>query len=160
MDFNPLERQKYDLIFGDLLICEGGEVGRTAIWRGELTECYFQKAIHRVRPLSTQEDGRFLFYVLYAAAKLGVFKAEGNKSTIVHLTAEKLKRHRFAFPSLTEQRSIILFLDHETAKIDTLISKIQEGIEKLKEYSAALVSAAVTGKIDVRETIGDHSSEL
>ena len=149
MDFNPYERQKYNLIFGDLLVCEGGEVGRTALWRGELTECYFQKAIHRVRPFSTQEDGRFLFYILYAAANLGVFKAEGNKSTIVHLTAEKLKKHRFAFPSLAEQRSIISFLNHETAKIDALISRIRNGIEKLKEYSSALISAAVTGKIDV-----------
>ena len=160
MDFNPYERQKYNLIFGDLLVCEGGEVGRTALWRGELTECYFQKAIHRVRPFSTQEDGRFLFYILNAAANLGVFKAEGNKSTIVHLTAEKLKKHRFAFPSLAEQRSIISFLNHETAKIDALISRIREGIEKLKEYSSALISAAVTGKIDVRGEISMQGSEM
>jgi type I restriction enzyme S subunit len=160
MDFNPLERQKFDLVFGDLLVCEGGEVGRTAIWRGELTECYFQKAIHRVRPLSTQEDGRFLFYVLYAVANLGVFKVEGNKSTIVHLTAEKFKGHRFAFPSLTEQRSIILFLDRETAIIDALISRVREGIEKLKEYSSALISAAVTGKIDVKGEISTQGSEM
>ena len=49
-----------------------------------------------------------------------------------------------------------LISTNETAKIDALISRIREGIEKLKEYSTALISAAVTGKIDVRETISDN----
>jgi restriction endonuclease S subunit len=54
---------------------------------------------------------------------------------------------------MLEQRAIVAHLDHETAKIDALISRIRDGIEKLKEYSTALISAAVTGKIDVREEI-------
>ncbi len=49
MDFNETERQTFSIEYGDLLICEGGEVGRCAIWENEITECYFQKAIHRVR---------------------------------------------------------------------------------------------------------------
>lgn len=53
-------------------------------------------------------------------------------------------------PPLAEQRAIAAFLDRETARTDTLISKIQEAIEKLQEYRTALISAAVTGKIDVR----------
>ncbi len=56
-------------------------------------------------------------------------------------------------PPITEQEQIVLHIDSETTKIDTLISRIRECIEKLKEYSAALISAAVTGKIDVREEI-------
>lgn len=55
-----------------------------------------------------------------------------------------------ALPSLSEQRSIVDFLDQETAKIDTLISEAQRAIELLKERRGALISAAVTGKIDVR----------
>ena len=54
-------------------------------------------------------------------------------------------------PSSCCQGAIGSFLDRETAKIDALIAKIREGIEKLKEYRTALISAAVTGKIDVRE---------
>ncbi len=56
-------------------------------------------------------------------------------------------------PPLEEQRKIAANLEHETVKIDALISKIIEGIEKLREYCTALISAAVTGKIDVREEI-------
>ena len=57
----------------------------------------------------------------------------------------------FVGPPIAEQLGIATFLDSEAAKVDTLIAKIREGIEKLKEYRTALISAAVTGKIDVRE---------
>ena len=50
MDFAPWERDRYSVRPGDLLVCEGGEVDRTAIWRGEIGECFYQKALHRVRP--------------------------------------------------------------------------------------------------------------
>ena len=55
-------------------------------------------------------------------------------------------------PPLPEQRAIAAFLDHETAQIDALIAKVHEAIDRLKELRTALISAAVTGKIDVRET--------
>ena len=56
-------------------------------------------------------------------------------------------------PDISKQQAIVTYLDRETAKIDALISRIGEGIEKLREYSSALISAAVTGKIDVRGEI-------
>jgi restriction endonuclease S subunit len=55
------------------------------------------------------------------------------------------------FPPPPEQRAIAAFLDQETAKLDTLIAKVQQGIALLREYRTALISAAVTGTIDVRE---------
>ncbi len=56
-------------------------------------------------------------------------------------------------PSVEEQRAIAAFLDREASKLDTLVAKIQTAIEKFQEYRTALISAAVTGKIDVRKTI-------
>jgi type I restriction enzyme S subunit len=73
MDFAPWERERYSLRPGDLLVCEGGEVGRTAIWRGELEECFYQKAIHRVRPRSGNESPRSFYYLMHTLAKRGVF---------------------------------------------------------------------------------------
>ena len=55
-------------------------------------------------------------------------------------------------PSLHEQHTIVAYLDRETAKIDALVAKVREAIERLRELRSALISAAVTGKIDVRET--------
>ncbi len=68
MDFAPSERERYLLRSGDLLVCEGGEVGRTAIWRGEVEECFYQKAIHRVRPRSEKEAPRFFYYLAKGSA--------------------------------------------------------------------------------------------
>ncbi|MBM3216239.1 restriction endonuclease subunit S, partial [Candidatus Poribacteria bacterium] len=56
-------------------------------------------------------------------------------------------------PSYSEQRAIAAFLDRETAKMDALIAKIREAIERLAEYRVALISAAVTGRIDVRQEV-------
>lgn len=67
------------------------------------------------------------------------------------INRETLNELRLPIPPLSDQGAIATFLDDETAKIDVLINKIQNGIGKLKEYRSALISAAVTGKIDVRQ---------
>jgi len=153
MDFSPWERDRYSVRPGDVLVCEGGEVGRTAIWRGEIEPCFYQKALHRVRPRAEREVPRFFFYLMYMVAKRGVFAGGGNQNTIDHLTAIQLKHYRFPFAPEPEQRAIAALLDRETARIDSLIAKVREAIERLKELRTALISAAVTGKIDVREEV-------
>ncbi|MFH1892560.1 MAG: restriction endonuclease subunit S [Candidatus Zixiibacteriota bacterium] len=151
MDIAPDEYTRFTLEEEDLLVCEGGEVGRTAIWRSELPVCAFQKAIHRVRPRSERDLPRFFYYVMRAAASSGIFLALGNPNTIPHLTAEKLRVYRFGFPPFEEQQRIVEYLEIETARIDAMTAKVGESIEKLHEYRTALISAAVTGKIDVRK---------
>ena len=71
MDFPPSERNRYMLRPGDLLVCEGGEVGRTSIWGGDIDECFYQKAIHRVRPRSESQIPRFFYFLMCALAKGG-----------------------------------------------------------------------------------------
>ncbi len=150
MDFPPPERDRYRLRPGDLLVCEGGEVGRTAKWAGALEECFYQKALHRVRPRFESETPRFFYFLMYALAKRGVLNAGGNPNTIDHLTAIQLRHYRVPFPPRLEQSAICDHLDRETAKIDALAAKVRAAINHLKEYRTALISAAVTGKIDVR----------
>jgi type I restriction enzyme, S subunit len=87
---------------------------------------------------------------MYAVAKRGVFAGGGNQNTIDHLTAVQLRHYRLPFGPPHEQHAIATFLDQETARIDSLVAKVREAIVRLKEYRTALVSAAVTGKIDVR----------
>ena len=67
-----------------------------------------------------------------------------------NLNTNILSRIPLAIPPLEEQYIIASHIAHETHKLDVLISRIREGIENLKEYRTALISAAVTGKIDVR----------
>jgi restriction endonuclease S subunit len=70
-----------------------------------------------------------------------------------HLNAEELGNCLVFLPSLTEQHAIADFLDRETAKIDALSGKVKEAIEKLREYRSALISAAVAGKICLKEVL-------
>ena len=70
MDIPPDQYDRYTVEEGDLLVCEGGEVGRSALWQGELVNCGFQKALHRLRPLNVQKDvPRFMYYSLRIAAR-------------------------------------------------------------------------------------------
>ena len=157
MDITPDEYDRYMVRPGDLLVCEGGEVGRCAIWPGELAECGFQKALHRLRPRNTLQDvPRFLLYVLRAAAGADAFN-DGLVSTISHLTGEKLRAHSLPFPPIAEQRAIAAFLDRETARIDSLSRRVETAMERLQEYRTALITAAVTGKIDVREPVYEEA---
>jgi type I restriction enzyme S subunit len=152
MDIAPAEVSRYTVQRGDLLVCEGGQVGRSAFWDGQLPVCGFQKALHRVRCVRPDRDfPRFLFYQLRLAAGLGVFAADGNESTIAHLTSEKLRRHRFAFPPLLEQKAMAGGLDAELRTMHAATQRLEREIDLLREYRARLVEDAVTGRLDVRE---------
>ena len=61
---------------------------------------------------------------------------------------------------LGEQQAIADFLDRETAKIDRMVAKVETAIERLQEYRTALITAAVTGKIDVREALGRREGSV
>ena len=147
MTFDASDRQRCELRVGDVLICEGGEVGRSAVWNHD-REIFFQKALHRVRPLE-ENVPRYLMYCLWAAAKLGVFEVEGNQATIVHLTGEKLREHRFPWPPLKEQEEIVRLIDTERKRIDQVTMSLQKQIELLTERRQALITATVTGKKSV-----------
>lgn len=72
-------------------------------------------------------------------------------STAEGLKASKLPMLRVIAPPLMEQHGIVDLLARETARIETLVAKVRDAIDRLKELRTALISAAVTGKIDVRE---------
>jgi type I restriction enzyme S subunit len=78
----------------------------------------------------------------------------GGTATIPHLTGEQLRRYRFPLPPVEEQRQIVAFLDAETAKLESLTTEAQRAIDLLQERRTALISAAVTGQIDVRQLSG------
>lgn len=146
---NKTDCAKYAVKDGDLLVCEGGDVGRAGIVRCPPIGMIIQNALHRVRPKADNEL-RFLMYLLELAASLGWFEIICNRATIAHFTSDKFGALRIPLPPLPEQCAIADFLDRETARIDRMIKKIGEAIDKLQEYRSALITAAVTGKIDVQ----------
>lgn len=133
MRFEESESERYGLKPGDLVVCEGGEPGRCAIWRGEIPEMKIQKAIHRVR---TNKDysNEFLFYRFLLAGRNGELKKHFIGSTIKHLTGFSLKQVEFDFPSLTEQQDIAKVLTALDAKIE-----LNNGINAELEAMAKLL---------------------
>ena len=147
MDIEESEYGRYTVAPGDLLVCEGGEVGRAAIVPERSGTIGFQKALHRLRALADDEHPAFMYFVLSWAALRGVFSQSGL-STIAHLTGEQLRKYRFPKPPIPEQVQIAAFLDRETGKIDTLVAEQQNLIALLKEKRQALISHAVTKGLD------------
>lgn len=149
MDIEVGEYARYTVRDGDLLVCEGGEVGRAAVAQAVDTVIGYQKALHRLRAISDDEHPRYMFYTFAWAARAGAFAGEGH-STIAHLTGEQLRKCRFPKPPDDEQMAIASFLDAETARLNGLETAATHAVDLLKERRSALIAAAVTGRIDVR----------
>ena len=104
MDFKEKDRKTFSLKDGDVLICEGGEVGRAAIWRNQMADCYFQKAIHRARPNQSVALPEYVMFWLWFMSKNGGFKDHVTSATIAHLTGEKLKEIQMTLPPISLQK--------------------------------------------------------
>ena len=154
MDFSEEDRELYALQNGDLLVCEGGEVGRTAVWNGDLFECFFQKAIHRLRPITQKDEPRFFRYFMRMAVDRGDFTLS-SASTIQHLTAEKLRVVRYPAPPRETQRAIADYLDRETARLDALVAAKERVLDLLAEKHQSLITRAVTRGLDTSAPLRD-----
>jgi type I restriction enzyme S subunit len=106
-----------------------------------------------VRPRSENVARDFVRWMLLSDLFTTQTDLARSGSTIQHFGPSHLARMRVVHPSLEEQQAIAAFLDHETARIDALVAKIHDAIDRLKELRTALISAAVTGEIDVREEV-------
>ena len=144
---------------GDLLVCEGGEVGRAAIVTEDLPEdCIIQNALHLVRPKKSG-DVCFLRYVLRHATSQEWLDVLCNRATIAHFTVEKFSEMWVWLPPLSQQRAITNFLDRETAMIDELIAEKERLLELLAEKRRALITNAVTRGLDPDVPVRDSEAE-
>lgn len=110
MDFNEDDQKEFALKNGDLLVCEGGEIGRCAVWREEMADCYFQKAIHRVRCNPEIILPEYLAHsFFYHSQKNGFADVVSSKATIAHLPGDKLKTMRVIVPPLELQQQFTAF---------------------------------------------------
>lgn len=134
---------------GDLLVCEGGEVGRSAIVGDSPKECtIIQNALHLVRGRNGANP-RFLNYLLRHAFDQGWFDVICNKSTIAHFTVEKFEHMWTWLPDNSKQHAIADYLDRETPRLDALITEKERVLELLAEKRRALITRAVTRGIDL-----------
>ncbi|HXH57435.1 hypothetical protein [Iamia sp.] len=149
MNFPAAERLRLRLRGGDVVVNEGGAgIGRTAIWRDELDECYFQKSVLRLRPLAHTHPA-WIVECMRVAVALKVFLVEGNTATIPHVPAEALRAHRFPFPPAEVQAALLDELHSARTDDRALTTLLNRQIGLLRERRQAMITAAVTGELVV-----------
>lgn len=136
MDFNEADRQEFELRDGDLLVCEGGEIGRCAVWHNEIQPCYFQKALHRVRCNQHIVLPDYMaWWFKYNCDHKGFAAIEGAKATIAHLPGAKLKVLKVTVPPIELQNQFVAFLK----QTDKSKLEVQKSLEKLEVLKKALM---------------------
>lgn len=144
---SPTEIRKFDVLPGDLLVCEGGEGGRCGLVRSVDGPLIIQNALHRVRPLKDCRND-YLQYVMSTAASVGWFDAINSKATIAHFTREKFGMLRIPVPPSSEQATIVRFLDYMDRRIRRYIRAKQKLIVLLNEQKQIIIQRAVTRGLD------------
>ena len=133
MRFEEDEQDRYGLKYGDLVICEGGEPGRCAIWKDQIPNMKIQKALHRVR-VHDCLDYRYLYYWFLLSGKTGVLEQYFTGATIKHMPSQKLKSVVIDKPPIEIQKRIADVL----STYDDLIENNQKQIKLLEEAAQRL----------------------
>ena len=158
MPFKAEEKDRYSIKKGDLVICEGGEPGRCAIWDND-TDIMYQKALHRMRPFYGILN-QYLSFVLMQYSNSGYLEKYYTGSTIKHLTGESLSSIPVPIPSYHEQQQIVCEIGKWFSFIDSIDeSKIslQSVIEQAK---SKVLFLAVSGKLVPQELNDEPAPEL
>lgn len=145
MDITPAQLDRVSLCAGDLVVCEGGEPGRAAVWGG--TESIaIQKALHRVRPVDRIKP-RFLYFAFEAEFRGVEDHPLFTGTTIKHLPKEKIAAVMVPLPPLEEQERIVQILEEQLSRLDAALA-VADVIEKRSAaLRRSLLHAAFTGRL-------------
>jgi len=147
MDFSPVEQKKFCLKKGDLLVCEGGEPGRSAVWDGRIDPCYYQKALHRLRPINSIVNPYFVMFRLWSGVQGNEIVSANAKTTIAHIPAVRLKKLVIALPPLSEQKRIVNRLNDKIASAERLRVGLEMQLHEINALPAALLRRAFNGEL-------------
>ena len=116
------ELERYKVRKGDLLICEGGDVGRAAIWESD-QDIYYQNALHRVR-FKNEINQYFYLYVLQYYKSLGMIDDVSGGVTIKHFTQNSMKKLSFPLPPIKEQYRIVSAINQYNTILDDISANL------------------------------------
>lgn len=144
MDIPPGEVDRVTVRSGEVVVCEGGEPGRAAVWQGSPTA--IQKALHRVQ-VSKELLPRFLQLHLEQEFRGRSTHPLFTGTTIKHLPKDRFKTLEVPIPPLAEQDEIVRILDTQLARLDTVIAAVQAAQDKADQFRRSLLHAAFTGQL-------------
>jgi type I restriction enzyme S subunit len=171
-EFNPMENKRlpegeeilleYEIRVGDFLISRANTrelLGSAAVVRILESRLLLCDKLYRLKLSSEALCSDFLLFFIRSIPGHFEFEREatGASDSMQNISQSAVRNLFVPIPPPTEQRAIADYLDRETNKVDRMVEKVEEAIERLQEYRTALITAAVTGKIDVRNV--RHSGE-
>lgn len=160
MRFEDFELTRYGLEDHDLVVCEGGEPGRCAVWRKEFgSGMQIQKALHRIRFTSSMNSSFVQMYFELCASNRRLEKMFTG-TTIKHLTGEKLTRMAIPICSIAEQTQILLALESRFSEIDQLDQTITIALQQAEALRQSILKKAFSGQLVPQDPNDEPASEL
>ncbi len=147
------EIERYSLRQGDVLMNEGGDndkLGRGTVWRAEIEPCLHQNHVFAIRPNGHLTPEWLAMFTQSSRARSYFFLNSKQSTNLASISSSNVMNLDLPMPSVDEQERILQFLESELQQFTDLQKQADKGIQLLLERRSALISAAVTGKIDVR----------
>ena len=156
MAFSDREKGKFTLQPNDLLMCEGGEIGRCAVWLEKDSKIFYQKALHRLRPIGEQMNSHFMYYYMHYLSAMGDLPKLVGETSIAHLTREKLVSLPIPVPARGTQDRIVEIL----LTWDAAIEKTEHLITAKEGHYTHELSRLISQGKHSRSHIGNFSHEV
>ncbi|UDQ76020.1 restriction endonuclease subunit S [Pectobacterium brasiliense] len=151
----PHEVERYALKDGDVLMNEGGDndkLGRGTVWKEQIKPCIHQNHVFVIHV--TDIEPEWLGWLTQSAyAKFYFFRVSKQSTNLASISSANVKEVQLLIPPADERKIIMEYLEKQTSKLKLLVQDVEQSITLLKEHRTSLISAAVTGKIDVREVV-------
>lgn len=154
------ERDKFSIVDGDILTCEGGEPGRSAIWSHGPTDLAFQKALIRIRPDLQRLNPSYLVHHLKYLADAGELEQYFTGSTIKHLPQRALQRIAIPLPPIKEQAEIVRRIESAFGWLDRMAADHAAAARLLPKLDAAILSKAFRGELVPQDPNDEPASVL
>ncbi|MBD2797650.1 restriction endonuclease subunit S [Xenorhabdus sp. 18] len=162
IDIEPNQLERYLLRDGDVLMNEGGDndkLGRGAIWTAPINNCIHQNHVFAIRPSSIESE--WLDMLTRATyAKFHFYRVAKQSTNLASISSTNIKETPLLIPPKKERDEILKFVNFQLRKIKATEEYSIKQVVLLQERRTALISAAVTGKIDVRNWVAPNTQDV